>query len=1641
MKGWEGVGEYDVQDTGCPSEHYVIVSSASIKEGDYYVEVNLKDDGDADDNVSEDVTVIINVPGQSEILKKHVALASELDIGKVAKIEVRYENGKPKVDVFADPSIPPVSHIYIGEGRGCGSVNGPEDIYNCGCMPCDYRIIPYLQQALAGPLSGAGIGLYIASEYTEKTPLYLTNASVGHALSSAEIISIPKEFTNALNDNELYIVEARGGIDIDSDDNFEIDDFETINRGSLHTVIDGKTLKEFGYKLNVLTEIAYQNVKDDIGVLSNEKIVDKLNEISTLLMNGKIDPDSDLDLAYEDLLGWLPTFDKKLLFYDYDKRVEPIVQKIYKDENISFLSYDIVYGKSVLPRIKSQNYVIDENTLINTLLGEIEILDEGSSPIQTIHLSGTGSENFIVNASGEIRISSSASFDFETTKAYYLQIIAENIQGISTSNFSVLIRDILDAPSIVTFEGGSIFSNAIPQSYIAHLGFNEGTSPVTEMVLEGNGHQYFDIDSDGNIVVSALGLNEIVSTTSFPLSVKAKNSSGFSSPVEITLYVQKVNNVPSLKKFTGHIDENENGSTLVGKVEFDSGSSAVNAFVLTGAGSENFIINLSGEIFLKEGVLIDYESVQSYNLLLSARNEDGTSLSSSVDIIVNDLEDVPVIGTELEFNIQENIQSGTLIGNILQSPGLSVVENISLSNDNFRADVQGNIYLKESKQLDYETQTEYSVSAIATNSYGDSISKKIRIIVHDVVDVPVLTSLITNVLEGSPEGTIVGSISFTQGTSPITSMQFTQTNNLFSIDLDGVIRIKENAILDYEQTSNYVLYVFATNDSGDSENISVSISIGNVLDAPELKDFEYVLEENTKTGTLPFNLVANEGLSPISNIKIYDINGSESKTLASDVNGQVDVLPTADLNYERLKTYSFHAIAYNEEGPSKAAVIELSLINVLDAPELEAFVGYVDENASIGTIVGQLNYNEGLSPVSSMRLTSLDSSLDIPFSIDENGKIQVKIPLDYETISSYDLRAKASNEQGVSSEVKVEIKLNDVLDSPVLQNLTGHIQEDMDPLEIVGQIVYEEGLNTITKMVLSGEDSESFTVDKDGIIRLKETMQLDYETKNSYSFFAQAFSASDNSNIIDVNILVDDVEEKARAGVGLWADANVNIYKLEDNGSQILLFTERTSLLGSYEDTARFNSHRLELDKDSFYLYELSGGSEYDMDKDGVIDSTPTMNLGTLHAIVKGEWVRHLDEEMSVNLLSDVFYQWNQEELKDGNVVRIENNLVTAYNPISYLTGIQSLTYSPLSQLNQWKYHEFSTSDLDYMANFLYENSSKYTLFINNSFYNDYYDSLPKRNIFIENKMYLYDVNDYQGIRLFEIGKSVSKALSSFSKNSSEIEMTQDEKYLVANQSLGEGVDELVLFDINNPLDLVKIGSISTYVSGVKFSPSGNVLYARSGYADSTLEVIDTSNKSLPIDTGHRIITNGGIKDIDFSNDTNLMYIADAKAGLQIIDVNTKEVIGNYMTDGLVNTVKISSDNTKAIISVNADDNSSIQVIDISDRTHPVIFQKFLMSDSISTFSESSSGIDLYTADAGVHIYENINAEYSQVLEKSYVISSKLFGFSSLIEDIYILDDGLKMLVITQTQSLLFDISDKTNPIFLEEIELASPGS
>ena len=72
-----------------------------------------------------------------------------------------------------------------------------------------------------------------------------------------------------------FILEISGGLDIDADDNWKVDDDFTPLNGTVRAIISKEQLLRNEYKVNILTELAFQVSKDLLG--SNYDQVESYN--------------------------------------------------------------------------------------------------------------------------------------------------------------------------------------------------------------------------------------------------------------------------------------------------------------------------------------------------------------------------------------------------------------------------------------------------------------------------------------------------------------------------------------------------------------------------------------------------------------------------------------------------------------------------------------------------------------------------------------------------------------------------------------------------------------------------------------------------------------------------------------------------------------------------------------------------------------------------------------------------------------------------------------------------------------------------------------------------------------------------------------------------------------------------------------------------------------------------------------------------------------------------------------------------------------------------------------------------------------------------------------------------------------------
>ncbi len=142
---------------------------------------------------------------------------------------------------------------------------------------------------------------------------------------------------------------------------------------------------------------------------------------------------------------------------------------------------------------------------------------------------------------------------------------------------------------------------------------------------------------------------------------------------------------------------------------------------------------------------------------------------------------------------------------------------------------------------------------------------------------------------------------------------------------------------------------------------------------------------------------------------------------------------------------------------------------------------------------------------------------------------------------------------------------------------------------------------------------------------------------------------------------------EARAQLGNLANAQVHIYKIEDNGSLSLQWNETTSSGNTLDNIGKFNSHINELELNRFYIYEVVGGEDWDFDDDGILDENYTLNNGKIRAVANQNDIKYVGSNLKVTLASEILYELVERNIThDFNATTFESLLDTTAQSIVY---------------------------------------------------------------------------------------------------------------------------------------------------------------------------------------------------------------------------------------------------------------------------------------------------------------------------------------------------------------------------------------
>jgi len=270
-----------------------------------------------------------------------------------------------------------------------------------------------------------------------------------------------------------------------------------------------------------------------------------------------------------------------------------------------------------------------------------------------------------------------------------------------------------------------------------------------------------------------------------------------------------------------------------------------------------------------------------------------------------------------------------------------------------------------------------------------------------------------------------------------------------------------------------------------------------------------------------------------------------------------------------------------------------------------------------------------------------------------------------------------------------EAKINLILHSentnsgkPKIQPFEEDISSNIMVGSTIGQLSIDSGDGTLHHpFILKGEGSEKFLLNNNGKLILTQSLEreesynLTVTATNEYGYTTQTIKI----HVIDGNKI-------GKAQMGRLKGATVELFKLNRDGSRVLVGTTTTKTTGVINQIGNFDLMTNLMDDHEFYLYEVTGGTDVDVDNDGIIDSNGTQNHGVLHLLTKGIWIKNSMQKIRITPLSEILYTY----IKKFDYTSLEKQLnhhaklllKSSLNHDQTIESIDIMIFDPLNNQN-----------------------------------------------------------------------------------------------------------------------------------------------------------------------------------------------------------------------------------------------------------------------------------------------------------------------------------------------------------------------
>ena len=365
--------------------------------------------------------------------------------------------------------------------------------------------------------------------------------------------------------------------------------------------------------------------------------------------------------------------------------------------------------------------------------------------------------------------------------------------------------------------------------------------------------------------------------------------------------------------------------------------------------------------------------------------------------------------------------------------------NHELNISELMIDQNGDVTLLASP--DYESQSSYNFTVVATDAAGLSASQDVTVTVDNVDEAaPTITSSDTAANIDENSGSQIIYVAESNDSADVSHGSVTYS---LADGHDSTIAINANTgevfLLtspDHESQSSYNFTVIATDAAGHVSSKDVSLTINDLDDSVDTitsGDTAAAIDENTGAGQVIYTATSEDLVDDSVNLVYSLAEGSDAALSINSATGEVTL--STDPDHEAQSEYSFGVYVTDGVGHVSATQSVTLDINDLDdaAPTVTSAdaAAAINENSGAAQVVYTATADDSGDDVSDGVTFSLADGSDAALSIDANsGEVTLSADPDHEAQSAYSFTVVATDAAGnVSASQSVTLDINDLDDA------------------------------------------------------------------------------------------------------------------------------------------------------------------------------------------------------------------------------------------------------------------------------------------------------------------------------------------------------------------------------------------------------------------------------------------------------------------------------------------------------------------------------------------------------------------------------------------------------------------------------------